>query len=320
MTLLELSIEDQYDYIHNNIGIIQREDIGCLEISGNDTLDLLNRLSTNDLINFDYSKGSISTILTTNKGRMIDILTIVKNNSRGYFIICSLKALETVVEWINFYTIIEDVSIHDVTSKILYMTLIGPNSSHILSDESDNKINILNKIESKFIFHDSIDILINIDEKNNVINHLQNLKFDHISKQLFEIIRIKEAIPMFENEITQKFNPLEAKLDKYISFNKGCYIGQEVIARLNTYNKIKRELMNIEWDTKIAINQGEKIVFKGEDIGLITSFVYNPMEDNFIGLAYIKRNFDIKKIIAKIGVENNIKLSVKPLENILRQQ
>ena len=44
------------------------------------------------------------------------------------------------------------------------------------------------------------------------------------------------------------------------------------------------------------------------------------MEDNFIGLAYIKKGFDIKKFIAKIGVENNIKLSVKPLENILRQQ
>ena len=127
-------------------------------------------------------------------------------------------------------------------------------------------------------------------------------------------------MPVFENEITQKFNPLEAKLDKYISFNKGCYVGQEVIARLNTYNKTKRELMNIEWDTKIAINQGEKIVFKGEDIGLITSFVYNPMEDNFIGLAYIKKGFDIKKFIAKIGEENNIKLLIKPLENILRQQ
>ena len=192
MTLLELSIQDQYTYIHNNIGVIQREDIGCLEISGDDTLDLLNRLSTNDLINFDYSNGSISTVLTTNKGRMIDVLTIVKN-SKGYFIICSLKALEAVVEWINFYTIIEDVSIYNATSKILYMTLIGPNSSHILSDEYKDKIDILNKIESKFIFHDSIDILINIDEKNNVINHLQDLKFDHISKQLFEIIRIKEG-------------------------------------------------------------------------------------------------------------------------------
>ena len=93
-----------------------------------------------------------------------------------------------------------------------------------------------------------------------------------------------------------------------------------MIARLNTYNKVKRELVNIESDTKIAINQGDKIVFKGEDIGLITSFVYNPMEDKFIGLAYIKKNFNIRDFIAKVGVEDNVKLSVKPLENTLRQQ
>ena len=125
MKLSDLSIQDQYDYVHKNIGIIERDDVGCLEISGEDALDLLNRVSTNDLINFDYSNGSITTVLTTNIGRMIDVLTISKS-FQGYFIICSLGALEEIIEWINFYTIIEDISIKNVTSEILYITLFGP--------------------------------------------------------------------------------------------------------------------------------------------------------------------------------------------------
>ena len=314
MKLSDLSIQDQYDYVHKNIGIIERDDVGCLEISGEDALDLLNRLSTNDLINFDYSNGSITTVLTTNKGRMIDVLTISKS-FQGYFITCSLGALEEIIEWINFYTIIEDISIKNVTSEILYITLIGPNSNNILLNSSSDRIKILNIIQSKFISYDSVDVLVNIEEKNKLFEYLQNLKISNISNQIFDIIRIKEAVPIFQKEITQKFNPLEAKLEKYISFNKGCYIGQEVIARLNTYKKVKRVLVNIEWNSEIIINTGDKIVFDHKDVGIITSYVYNPGLGKYIGLAYINKGFKLQEFIVNIGVEKNIKLLITHLEN-----
>ena len=311
---MNLDIKDQYNYIRNNIGIIHRDDVGCLQITGEDALDLLNRLSTNDLINFDYSNGSISTVLTTNKGRMIDLLTVVKN-SKGYLIICSLRALGKVVEWINFYTIIEEICIEDISSKILYFTLVGPNSKNVLQNSGLSAFNSLNIIDSKFNYYDSVDILIDVENENTFTKYLKDLRVSYISNQIYQIIRIQEFIPVFGKEITDKFNPLEAKLEKYISFNKGCYIGQEVIARLNTYNKVKRVLVKIESEANLSINSAEKIIFKNEEIGIITSYIYNSSTRMYIGLAYIDKNFNLNTINANIGVENNIKLIFTRLES-----
>mgnify|MGYP001232622703 FL=1 len=311
---MNLDIKDQYNYIRNNIGTIHRDDVGCLQITGEDALDLLNRLSTNDLINFDYSNGSISTVLTTNKGRMIDLLTVVKN-SKGYLIICSLRALGKVVEWINFYTIIEEICIEDISSKILYFTLVGPNSKNVLQNSGLSEFNSLNIINSKFNYYDSVDILIDVENENTFTKYLKDLRVSYISNQIYQIIRIQEFIPVFGKEITDKFNPLEAKLEKYISFNKGCYIGQEVIARLNTYNKVKRVLVKIESEANLSINSAEKIIFKNQEIGIITSYIYNSSTRKYIGLAYIDKNFNLNTINANIGVENNIKLIFTRLES-----
>ncbi|MBN18302.1 MAG: hypothetical protein CL758_02295 [Chloroflexi bacterium] len=311
---MNLDIKDQYNYIRNNIGTIHRDDVGCLQITGEDALDLLNRLSTNDLINFDYSNGSISTVLTTNKGRMIDLLTVVKN-SKGYLIICSLRALGKVVEWINFYTIIEEICIEDISSKILYFTLVGPNSKNVLQNSGLSEFNSLNIIDSKFNYYDSVDILIDVENENTFTKYLKDLRVSYISNQIYQIIRIQEFIPVFGKEITDKFNPLEAKLEKYISFNKGCYIGQEVIARLNTYNKVKRVLVKIESEANLSINSAEKIIFKNQEIGIITSYIYNSSTRKYIGLAYIDKNFNLNTINANIGVENNIKLIFTRLES-----
>ena len=80
MTLLNLSIQDQYDYIRTNIGIIERDDVGCLEISGEDALDLLNRLSTNDLINFDYTDDNFSPFLSTVCIQLFSIYIAMERN------------------------------------------------------------------------------------------------------------------------------------------------------------------------------------------------------------------------------------------------
>ena len=245
---------------------------------------------------------------------MIDLLTVVKN-SKGYLIICSLRALGKVVEWINFYTIIEEICIEDISSKILYFTLVGPNSKNVLQNSGLSEFNSLNIINSKFNYYDSVDILIDVENENTFTKYLKDLRVSYISNQIYQIIRIQEFIPVFGKEITDKFNPLEAKLEKYISFNKGCYIGQEVIARLNTYNKVKRVLVKIESEANLSINSAEKIIFKNQEIGIITSYIYNSSTRKYIGLAYIDKNFNLNTINANIGVENNIKLIFTRLES-----
>ena len=88
---------------------------------------------------------------------------------------------------------------------------------------------------------------------------------------------------MPEQELTEDYNPLEAGLWKAISFEKGCYIGQETIARLNTYKGVKQRLWGIKLSESVEV--GTWITLDGEKVGILTSFT--DLESPF-ALGYVR--------------------------------
>jgi folate-binding protein YgfZ len=124
------------------------------------------------------------------------------------------------------------------------------------------------------------------------------------------------GIPTAPNELNSDYNPHEAGLTNYIDFEKGCYIGQEVIARLQTYDKVQKQLTGVRFSGQDIT--GEKLsIFNGdEEIGKITSMVNSVKFNELIGLAYVKKNFTNSKdqLTAKNGkgIAQNIFLNSLP--------
>jgi folate-binding protein YgfZ len=107
-----------------------------------------------------------------------------------------------------------------------------------------------------------------------------------ISDDLFEILRIEAGLPKAPNELNEKHNPLETTLAQTaLSFTKGCYIGQEVIARLDSYDKVQRHMMGVQFSTSGATGA---IMVAEAEIGEVTSVVTSPQFSTPIGLAYIR--------------------------------
>jgi hypothetical protein len=102
--------------------------------------------------------------------------------------------------------------------------------------------------------------------------------------RIWEQLRIEQGRPMPERELTEDYNPLEAGLWQTISFSKGCYIGQETIARLNTYKGVKQQL----WGVRLGapVQPGSVVTLEGEKVGKLTSFT--ETERGLFGLAYIR--------------------------------
>ncbi len=75
--------------------------------------------------------------------------------------------------------------------------------------------------------------------------------FNLIGEKAYEVYRIEQGIPVAPNELNDNYNPHESKLLNAVSFRKGCYIGQEVIARLETYEKVQKYLVGVEFDEAI---------------------------------------------------------------------
>ena len=108
---------------------------------------------------------------------------------------------------------------------------------------------------------------------------------------------MKRVFPAYGKEITQDYNPLEANLGKYVSFTKGCYIGQEVLARIDSYNKLQKKLVGfiMERDRgKGKVREGAQVYVNDEAVGKITSLVYSYGFQRLIALGYIKINHAVQ--------------------------
>jgi hypothetical protein len=105
-----------------------------------------------------------------------------------------------------------------------------------------------------------------------------------MGETLWQELRIGQGRPAPGQELTEDYNPLEAGLWQTISLSKGCYIGQETIARLHTYRGVKQQLWGVRLTQAAA---PDSIVRVGtEKIGRLTSCVATP--DGYLGLAYIR--------------------------------
>ena len=312
-----------------NVRIYTPSKYKFIAVKGKESIDLLDRLTTNDLKSLKSMEHAYS-LLVSPKGRMIEMLSIL--NLEGQIILgCSEDSLNKVLEWIDFYTFGEEVEIildqKDYQSKIMIM---GENSISFINDifgidmsltEGKSMFIALNKqlygritllIVNKNYFdfghyeiyasREDVDYVLKLFKQNR-----RNFKFvDYLNNDKFNNYRIVNNLAGYPTEINENYNPLEAGLKKYINFSKGCYVGQEVIARLDTYSKVKNRLVLIKSDTKVD----SELINKDKHIGNITSYTSPDFYNGDYKLAYIRKSF-IKDSESDFNFINNTGSEIK---------
>ncbi|MFL2760644.1 MAG: YgfZ/GcvT domain-containing protein [Dehalococcoidia bacterium] len=261
-----------------------------IDLYGEDSLDLLDRLSTNKLENLIEPYTGMGSVLTTNKGRIIDLLGV--NRLPDKVLVTTAKnSKEKVIEWIEFYTIMEDVSIKDISAETCHFRLIGEGWNELFPRISELSVrdSMCCDIESEsvIVIKEEMSGVLCIDvigpsTARSKLGDFFSKRFNQVDLKEFNRFRLKLGIPVFGFELTEDFNPLEAGLMSHISFNKGCYIGQEVVARLNTYDKVQRKLVKFAWQGNLEQNE---ITCDGKPIGVITS------AESGIGLGFVRNTY-----------------------------
>ena len=249
---------------------------GRMELLGEDCIYLLDRLSTNDISVLRRPGQGLSSVLTTNKGRIIDLLGLFLFEDK-FLLVSSSDSIRRVSEWIEFYTIMEDVEVKDISDTTFHFRSIdnpqlqntlGLGEANFGETVSEKVGNILcSAMKSQMGGLSAIDIVGPVDDKEYVLSKLKE-KSETISLSEFEELRIKLGVPAYGKELSEDYNPIEAGLLDHISFNKGCYIGQEVVARLNAYDKVQRKLVRLTWSGDI---DSKELTVDGKVIGKITS-------------------------------------------------
>jgi tRNA-modifying protein YgfZ len=300
-------ISETYSAVQNNVGLFDASNaFGRLFARGKDALDLLHRMSTNDMQPLETKSGATQTFLTNEKARIIDLLTVIRDDNGEVLFVTSAGKEETVIQWLDKFTIMEDARFVRATEEIAQFGLFGPRAGDIIRAFTDidlgkmplwtvTSIQIGDKPATLFksgqrIAESGWWIFTHresAEEVRAVLNaYIEKNEGAIIDDTLFEILRVEAGLPKSPNELNEKHNPLETSLaHTAVSFTKGCYIGQEVIARLDSYDKVQRHMMGVEFTSEGAMGP---IVAAENEIGEVTSVVQSPQFSQPIGLAYIR--------------------------------
>ena len=297
------TVAEEYEAATERVGLVDRSQMGRLRVIGNDAIDLLNRLSTNKLNDLEIGLGKYS-VVPTNKGRIVDLLFVLRLEDH-LFVLTSPEARQVVADWIEFYTFVEDVTVEDWSSESSMLGLTGPEASELLDEVAgpgtgdllpyastvaniDGVDGVV--VRTDFLGAPGFDIVLPVDGSDRVWQHLLDqgsaARITPIGTETLEVLRIEQGLPAFGRELTEEFNPLEAGLIEHISFNKECYIGQEVIARLNTYDKVQKRLVGLSWEGDDLAPKA-KLSAGGKRVGTVTSSA-SPRHEGRIGLAYVR--------------------------------
>ena len=255
-----------------------------LSLQGAEALDLLQRISTNDVSTVKPG-NSMQTVLTNEKGRMVDVVSVLQLSGEKILIIGQSPGTQDTKLWIEKFIIMEDINITDVTSEFVHILL--PHSNVISREQ------VAKGIAGEIIFFNEIlgnekltHVLCGKESKGAVVVNLQAMGYEEQSGEDYEEFRISHGVPGRPNELSLGFNPLEAGLLPLVSWTKGCYIGQEVISRLDSYKKVQRRLVKMHLkDLPTALP--ETIYDDEKECGVITSALQLTGFGEYRGLGYL---------------------------------
>ncbi|MGQ0506437.1 MAG: CAF17-like 4Fe-4S cluster assembly/insertion protein YgfZ [Myxococcaceae bacterium] len=289
-----METKNELEWVRSQAALFDAAGREFLRVTGPDRASFLHGMVTNEVNKLPPGHATYAALLT-NKGAMVgdarlwnlgdDILLDVEP---GYG--AKVKA------GLEKYLISEDAEIHDITSELSLLWLGGPKTPSLFPTVPTLNTFVATQvggatvkvIGSALIEKHAVELLVPSAQKQEVVDAITTLGFQPIHFDTLEALRIEAGVPRFGQDMDETTIPLEANLIRAIDYNKGCYIGQEVIARATFRGHMNRKL------TGLVLNEmpAPRAELRREEkkVGWITSAVKLPDRTDIIALGYVHRD------------------------------
>ncbi|CAB4334047.1 unannotated protein [freshwater metagenome] len=278
--------------LRSGAALIDRSGRGRLALTGPQAKEALSAVVTNEIEALTPGRGCLAACCTS-KGRMLGDLRVLETDDE-LLVDMERCALQAIFDAVRHGLVGYDAELHKRTLETSLFSLIGPQSRAILGDEKlgahedDNAATDLGGWPVLLIATDlGVDVLCAADAAEAVRVALLEQGAVAAGEPLAELARIESGRPRYGVDLDETVIPQEAGLnERAVSFTKGCYVGQETIARLHYRGRPNRRLCSLrlsgEAELGDALSNGER------EVGTLTSIAHSP-ENGPIGLALIRR-------------------------------
>ena len=290
-TQTEIELDGQYRMLREESAVVDRSARGKLALAGSDTAEYLQGQLTNDVEALAPGGGQYAALLDR-KGRMQGDLRLLRLADDRFWIDAEPGPLPAIARHLGMYKIGREVEIEDVSGDYAILSLLGPGTEAALGsapgpEYSHEEIAIGGATVRAVATDGGADLIVPAAEVAAVRAALADAGVGEVTADAAEILRVEEGRPRFGAEMTTETIPQEAGInERAVSFTKGCYIGQETVARLHYKGKPNRHLRGLRLTA--PARSGDSIRLGERELGRIGTAVLSPARGP-IALAVVRR-------------------------------
>jgi folate-binding protein YgfZ len=276
---------------------LDRSECACLVVTGTDRQDFLNRMATNDLAALEPGRAA-PTFFLERTGRVVDRAVVLECGDRA-ILLGSVGRGRALAEWLGKHVIADDVAIADEGTGATQFLVMGEGAAGVLEAELGIAAGPLDRWEHRA--SDGVRVVRVEDvggscyrafaagERGSALDAALR-RVPLLAADEWRALRVAAGIPEFGAEFTARTIPLETRQFDHFSFTKGCYVGQEVVARLHNYKRVKRALVRLRITGRNAPAAGAALFDADREVGVVTSA--GGAGDSVLALGYVETGFE----------------------------
>jgi tRNA-modifying protein YgfZ len=304
---------DAYAAMTEGAALVDRSESGKLALTGAGAKEFLNGQVSNEIEALEPGKGCYAALLT-HKGKMLADLRVLHTGKKEtpigeLLLLCERPALQSLFDALRRFKIGFDCELHKRTLERGLLSLIGPRSQELAGDvggdEHDNAPAQIAGADVLLVRTDAgIDVVCESADTDRVREALVTAGAVAVDEAAAEILRVEHGRPRYGADLDDSVIPQEAGLnERAVSFTKGCYVGQETVARLHWRGKPNRHLRGLRLGEEVA--GGTELRLGDRVIGRLTSVVASPRLGP-IGLALVRREAQPGDVLDAGGVSAEV--------------
>ncbi len=304
-------LEIEYAAARESAVYVKRDQPGVLALLGDDAAEFLQGQVTNDIESLTPGQGAYAALLTP-KGKMRADMRILRTE-RGVMVVAERALLPVIRHTIDTFRIGYFFTTEDLSGEFDRITLIGPSAHAALATFADSAPQLGTaendhvgfevtdvEVTAVVVGQNQLDLLVPTSVVDAVIDQLE-AEMRRADEPLAELVRVESGVPAFGKELDENTIPGEAGLnDRAVSFEKGCYVGQETVARMHYKGKPNRNLRALL--AELPMEDGAPVIAKdGRELGSVGTAVVSP-EHGPIALAVLRREAEIGDDVTVSGL------------------
>lgn len=301
MAVTDAIRQDEYGALRQGAALQRRPDAGVLRLRDVDRVDFLQRMTTNNIQALSAGQSCV-TVLTSPTAKIVQVFTVVARADDLLLLPARGETAALLRHLRGQIFFMDKVQVEDLSGEYSRMRLLGPQALTVLAATGMQKQSLA---EGDWQEHGGLlavaqrqhdvpgfELLVPAGKESEIVERLAAVHTAVlVDDAAYQARRIELGRPLPGAELVGEYNPLEAGLGWACAENKGCYTGQEIIARQVTYDKVTRSLVGVTGEA--LPEPGTPLQAEGREVGKITSVAFSPALGAPVGLAIVKRLYDV---------------------------